>query len=535
MNSLLPMIYEWLRAIWRRRWIALTVAWAVCGFAWIIVLTLPDKFEASAKVYVDARTALRPVLEGIAIDADYDSQLSLVREALLSRPQLEAVARQTNLDANAKDREQLDALIGQLQQEILVVATVTQRQDGTPSRDTMYSIVYQHPDRDTSLDVVRTLLDNFVEGTLSGNRSGADEAEKFLSSQIADLEKRLSDSEARLADFKKRNVGMLPGEERGDYFSRLETEMNLLQQAETSLAVAASRREELRRQLAAARQFVPGTASSSGSAPGGVSADLSVRVLEAEARLEDLLLRYTDKHPEVLALKQTIAELKTRESKEMADLARGGAGTGAIRSLNVNPVFQQIQVQLSQVEVELASFRGAASRHRSEIANLRRFVNSAPEVEQEFARLNRDYGVTKAQYETLVGRLEQARVTDDAAQSGIVRFEVIEPPRADLAPVWPQRTLFMAAALILGIVAGLAAALLPHFVRPTVGDTTALGDLTGLPVLGSVSAIRTPSQSLVLRSETRKVVWTSAALVLVGCAMIVFGSLGASLIRSLLT
>ena len=535
MNSILPIIYSWLRAIWRRRWIALVVAWAVCALAWAVILTLPDRYEASAKVYVDARTALRPVLEGIAIDADYDSQLSLVREALLSRPQLEAVARKTNLDANAKNRAELDDLIGTLQKNIQVVATVTQRQDGSPSRDTIYSIAYQHPNRDKSLEVVRTLLDNFVEGTLSGNRSGADEAESFLTRQIADLEKRLSDSEARLAEFKKRNVGMLPGEEGGDYFSRLENEMTQLQQVETNLAVAASRRAELGRQLSASRQFVPGTAASGGGAMAGASADVSIRVQEAEARLEDLLLRYTEKHPEVLALKQTISELKAREAKELAELARGGAGTGAIRSLNVNPVYQQIQVQLGQVEVELASLRGAAARHRGEIANLRRFVDSAPEVEQEFARLNRDYGVTKTQYETLVGRLEQARVTDDAAQSGIVKFEVLEPPRADLSPVWPKRSLFMIMALALGIGAGLAAGLLPHFVRPTIGDTAALAELTGLTVLGSVSAIRSSAQAQALKIESKRVVMASASLLDIGMAMVIFGGAGARLIRSFIS
>lgn len=535
MNSILPLIYSLLRAVWRRRWLALAVAWAICAGAWLMILALPDRYEANARVYVDARTALRPVLEGIAIETDYDSQISLVREALLSRPQLEAVARKTNLDVGAENQGDMDALINQLMSDIQVIASVTQTQDGSPSRDTVYAISYMHPNRETSLAVVRTLLDNFVEGTLSGNRAGADEAETFLRDQIADLEKRLSEAEARLAEFKKRNVGMLPGESRGDYFSRLESEMTSLQQAETSLAVAASRREELRRQLAAARQFVPGTASSSGSGSSGGSADVSSRVQEAEARLEDLLLRYTDRHPEVLALKQTIADLKSREARELAEISRGGAGTGAIRSLNVNPVYQQIEVQLNQVEVELASLRGAASRHRGEIANLRQFVDSAPEVEQEYARLNRDYGVTKAQYETLVGRLEQARVTDDAAKSGIVRFEVIEPPRAELSPVWPNRRLFMAIALIFGIGAGLAVSLLPHFVRPTIGDTASLADLSGLPVLGSVSAIRTSAQAVELKLESKRVAIAAGALVAAGCAMIVFGGVGARLLRSLIS
>jgi polysaccharide chain length determinant protein (PEP-CTERM system associated) len=536
MNDIMVMVYSYARALWRRRWLAIAVAWAVCALAWLAVLSLPDRYEATARVYVDARTALRPVLEGIAIEEDYDSQLALVREALLSRPQLEAVARATNLDAGVTDAAGMEGLITALQRQISVIATVSQTQGGQQATDTIYSIAYQHTDRQMSLDVVRTLLDNFVEGTLSGNRTGANEAQSFLVRQIADLEKRLSEAEARLAEFKKRNVGMLPGEERGDYFSRLESEMTLLQQAETNLAVASSRREELRRQLAASRQFVPGTAGSGGGgSSSGAVPDVSIRVQEAEARLEDLLLRFTDRHPEVLALRQTISELKGREARELAELARGGAGTGAIRSLNVNPVYQSIQTQLSQVEVELASLRGAASQHRREIAELRRFVDSAPEVEQEFARLNRDYTVQRAQYQQLVERLERAKVSDDAAQSGIVRFDVIEPPRAGLSPVWPKRSVFMLLALMAGLGAGVVLALVPAVLRPTFDDPSSLSRSTGLQVLGSVSALRPAGHLDFVRLESRKVAVACGALFVVGGAMVVFGGAGARLLRSLIT
>lgn len=533
MNELLVTLYSYLRALWRRRWLALAVAWAVCLVGWVIVLTLPDRYEASARVYVDARTPLRPVLEGIAIEADYDSQLALVREALLSRPQLEAVARKTNLDANARSAAALEGLIRGLQSQIRVTATASQTQSGQ-SRDMIYAISYQHPDRDKSIEVVRTLLDNFVEGTLSGNRAGADEAQSFLVSQISDLEKRLAEAEARLADFKKRNVGMLPGEARGDYFSRLDAALSALQQTETNLAVAVSRREELRRQLAAARQFVPGTAGGAAASAAGAVPDVSVRLQEAEARLEELLLRFTDRHPEVVALRQTIEELRAREARELAELARGGTGTGAIRSLNVNPVYQSIQTQLSQVEVELASLRGAANQQRREIAELRRFVDLAPEVEQEFARLNRDYDVQKAQYDQLVERLERARVTDNAAQSGIVRFEIIEPPRAGLFPVWPNRSVFMMLVVLGGLAAGVAAALLPFVLRPTFDDSGSLTRRTGLPVLGAVSALLPPQHGAFVQSEARRVAFAGATLLAVGAVMIVFGGTAARLLRSLM-
>lgn len=503
-------------------------AWAVALVAWVVVLMLPERYEASARVFVDARTPLRPVLEGIAIEPDYESQLSLVREALLSRPQLEAVARQTRLDMHADTPAALDAVVNALQKQIEITGSVA----GNPQaqvRNAIYAISYQNSDRAKSLEVVQRLLTNFEQGTLSGSQSGANEAQSFLNGQIGELEKRLQVSEERLAEFKKRNLGMLPGE-RGDYFTRMNQEMAGLQRAETDLAVAVARRAELRRQLASAKVYLPGTNNGVNSA----TPDITARRQEAEKRLEDLLLRFTDKHPEVIALRRTIADLKQSEAKELAELQRGGAGSGEIRSLSANPVYQQIQSQLSQVDVEIASHQGAADQHRQEIANLRKFVDQAPEVEQELARLNRDYNVTKAQYDQLVTRREQARVSDDAARAGIVRFQTIEPPHADLKPVSPKRKLLFIAVLFLAAGAGLGVGLLPHLLRPTVGDIASLELRFGLPVLGAVSTVRTAEQSAQQRRQILHVMIAGGLLVSLAGLLVIIGDAGARILQNLL-
>jgi polysaccharide chain length determinant protein (PEP-CTERM system associated) len=536
MNDILATIYAYARALWRRRWLAVAAAWAICLLGWLAVAALKDRYEASARVYADARTALQRVVEGIAIDQDFESELQMIREALLSRPQMEAVAHKTRLDVGVTDDAGMEALIASLQQGIKVVATTSgernARRAANEKRDTVYTISYQHPNRAKSVEVVRTLLDNFVEGTLSGNRAGANEAQNFLSGQIAELEKRLAEAEERLAEFKKRNVGMLPGAgDRSDYFTRLSAEQAGLQKARTDLAIAVSRREELQRQLSSARQYVPGTSSAGGS---GVTSDLSARIQQSEAELQELLLRFTEKHPQVIALRENIADLKAREKQELAELSRGGSGSGAIRSLSVNPVYQSIQTQLNQSEVEVAALRGAVSQHEKEIARLGSFVDTAPEVEQEYSRLNRDYDVIKAQYESLVRRLEQARVSDSAAQSGIVRFEVIEPPHATLAPVWPNRKLLTIAVLFAGVLFGVAVALVPQLLRPTFDNTKALANLTGLPVLGAVSLLPKPGAPLLLRREIRWVSLAAGALVVVATALLVIGDEGARAIQKLL-
>lgn len=530
MNEILSLIYSYARAVWRRRWWAVISAWAVALVAWAVVLMMPDRYEASARVFVDTRTALRPVLEGIAIEDNYESQLALVREALLSRPQLEAVARRTNLDAGVTTPAAMEALISSLQGEIQIgSAAPVAAANGGQSRDMIYTITYQNTNREKSVDVVRTLLDNLREGTLTGNRTGATEAQDFLDQQIADLEKRLQEAEGRLAEFKKRNIGMLPNEQRGDYFARLDQEMAGLQQSETALAVALSRQAELKRQLESTRPYLPGTGGGGGATP-----DVSLRRQEAEQRLEALLLRFTERNPEVIAQRAAVEELKAREARELAVLEGGGTGTGAISSLNPNPVYQQIQSQLGQVKVEIASHQGAAAQHRREIANLRRFVDQAPEVAQEYARLNRDYGVLKDQYDQLVGRREQARVTDDAARTGIVRFDTIEPPRADSNPVAPKRQLLFIACLFLAIGAGIGIALLPQLLSPTIDDIPALERRFDLPVLGAVSALRTPDELASGRREFRLMGVAIAVLLALAGILVVAGGAGARALQQLL-
>jgi polysaccharide chain length determinant protein (PEP-CTERM system associated) len=533
MNEILGTLYGYLRAVWARRWVAVGTAWGVALVAWVVVLMIPDRYEASARVFVDSRTALRPVLEGIAIQSDYESQLALVREALLSRPQLEAVAKQTHLDDGITDPAARDVLITVLQKQIQVTSAAPASPDGQ-GQDAVFTISYRHEDRAKSVEVVQKLLDNFVNGTLSGNRAGSSEAQSFLNTQIGELDVRLQAAEARLADFKKRNLGMIPGEG-GDYFTRMNQEMTGLQKAETDLAVALSRRSELQRQLSQARVYLPGASQpASGTALAGGSADITVRRQEAEQKLEELQLRFTDRHPEVVALKQTVQELKQREGKELADLQRGGTGSGEIRSLSVNPVYQEIQSQLNLVQVEIASHQGAAEQHRREIANLRRFVDQAPEIEQEFARLNRDYDVTKAQYEQLVARREQAKVTDDASRAGIVRFDEIEPPRASLEPVSPKRALLFIAVLMLAVGAGIGVALLPTLLKPAFGDVSAVSKDLRVPVLGAISEVQTPDDRLQDKLQLRKVALASVALLVVAGVLLAVGRAGASWLQALI-
>jgi polysaccharide chain length determinant protein (PEP-CTERM system associated) len=484
MDSQVEMIRDEIRGAWRFRWIAVVVAWAVTLVIWAISWSLPDVYEGRTRVYVETSTALRPLLQGLAVQSNVQSQLDLVRQALLSRPSLEKVAIQGDLLTRARTPSSREAALDELRKNIDLSVELAKDSDNY-----LYTIAYRNGNRDKSVTVTRNLLDTFIENVLGQKRSGQESAQAFLRQQIADYERRLSEAEARLATFKKKNLGLVPGEQ-GDYFSRLQAESEAMEKSRTALQVAETRRAELLSQLNGQTPYTPVADSSSASRREGDALDTTSQLQETETRLQDLLLRYTDQHPEVIALRGQIDELRMRRQKELEALRQGRLDQSGGHAAYLNPVYQRIQTSLNETNVELAALRGELGQHQRRSGELRKLADTAPEVEAEYARLNRDYGVTKAQYQSMVERLEQARITDKADETGAVKFNIIDPPVAKLEPVAPKRGAWVVVGMLFGLVAGCGAAYCMNLIRPIFQNARALAFATGLPVLGTIAIAR---------------------------------------------
>jgi polysaccharide chain length determinant protein (PEP-CTERM system associated) len=523
MHALIVKILDDLRGSWRYRWLAVAIAWVVCLLGWAVVFTLPNIYEANARVYVDTQSLLNPLLDSLAVKPNVDSELAMVRQALLSRPKLEEVARETDLDVRAKTAAEKDALIIDLQQRLVITNDV---RTANSTSDGVYRVTFQDPDRTKALEVVRTLLNSFVEDTLSGKREGQEEAQQFLKAQIAEYDVRLQEAESRLAEFKKRNVGKMP-DDRGDYFARMQTAMVELDKVKEELYRAQARRTEIQRQLSGEEPFLFGLddPSTNNSQSAGKS-DLAGRIKQLEAREQELLMKYTEKHPEVIAVRATISDLKTQQAEELDRVRHGRAATGSLsQSLKSNPVYQGIRVDLNRTEIQIAELQQDLAQRQLRVNELKQLVNNVPEVEAELARLNRDYEVTQTQYQELVKRLETARLTEDAAKTGVVNFKTIDPPSAAFEPVAPNRVVMLAMVLVLAVGAGGGAAYLFNMIRPVFYNTRMLGDAMGLPVLGAVSRAWVEEGKWKARAQTLALSGAAALLLVAfGLAVILSGT-----------
>ena len=145
---------------------------------------------------------------------------------------------------------------------------------------------------------------------------------------------------------------------------------------------------------------------------------------------------------------------------------------------------------LAATEVQVASLKARVGEYQSRLAAAREQLKTAPQIEAEAAQLNRDYGIIKSNYESLVQRRQSAVMSGDLDMaSGVVDFRLIDPPRVSPRPVSPNRLMLLGGALVAAVAAGLAIALAASQLRPVYDDAQQLRAKTGLPLLGVVSMI----------------------------------------------
>jgi len=222
----------------------------------------------------------------------------------------------------------------------------------------------------------------------------------------------------------------------------------------------------------------------------------------------------------VVAVKRNIAQLEQQRKAE-AD-AKLRANGGKMHPAPTSPVFQRIRVALAEAEAKVASLRGQVSAQQGQLAESRSAASRMPEVEAELAQLNRDYEVVRKNYEQLVTRRESASLGEKIDQTTkVAEFRVVEPPRVSPKPAQPSRMVVALLAIVAAIGAGAGSTFLLSQLMGTVNDTRQLKEISGRPVLGSVSMVIGPAMREVVDRGNRLFMINVAAFFLVNIAWLV--------------
>lgn len=524
MHEIIGQLSGYLRAMWRHRWYALATAWIVSLIGWGLVTSMPSKFEASARIYVDTTSILGPLMQGLAVKPNLDQQVGMIARTLITRPNLEKVLRNSDLDIRAKNNTEKEELIDMLQARIQLIGT---------GKDNLFSLTYWDSHPAQAKKVVQALVNIFVESSLGDKRKDSESARRFLDEQIKSYEQKLVLAENSLKDFKQKNMGIMP-DDKQNYYGRLSDASARLNQAQLELKEAENGRDAIKSQVAGEDPILlpDETPSEVADAERGRSGykrnpELDERIQSLEKNLDAYRLKYTEQHPDILATKRILAQLQDQKEKEnqaakvdeeieqakhaVEAKASGEKNVMQTRRQNLNPVFQQLKVALGEAEATVASMKARVNEFQNRLSDLKNQATMVPQVEAELSQLNRDYEVNKANYEKLLARRESATMSNEMdAGTGGMDFRVIDPPRVPLAPSSPNRPMLYTFVLLGGLLSGLALAFAMSQIRPMFSDRDGLREFTGLPLLGSVSMIWTPEQRR--KSRRRTIVYAATCL-----------------------
>ncbi len=501
-----------LRGMWKFRWPGLVVAWATAVIGSVAIWKIPDQYEASARIYVDTDSILKPLMSGLAVQPNVEQQISMLSRTLISRPNIEKLIRMADLDLKSQSKSDQESLVEKLSQGIQI---------RTAGGINLYTMNYRDSESERAKRVIQSMVSIFVESGLGASRKDTDSAKTFLNEQIKTFEAKLEEAEARLKEFRLRNLNTQSPDGK-DATARVGELNGQLEAARLQLREAENARDAAKQQLALERAPVGNSATQSLLQESTISVatpELDARIDSQKKNLDALLQRFTEAHPDVAGARRLIKDLEEQKRKEMAELrktamataAAAGTGTGGGSS---SLAAQELSRVLAGAEVQVAALKARVAEYTSRMAQARESLKTAPQVEAEAAQLNRDYAITKKGYEDLVARRQSAIMSGDLdVASGVAEFRLIDPPRVSPKPVSPNRLLLMPIVLLASLGLGMAFAFVASQMRPTFANAEELRLQTGLPLLGVVTMLVTDADRKRSRVSLFRFVAASGGLV----------------------
>jgi succinoglycan biosynthesis transport protein ExoP len=470
-----------LRAAWnRRKWLAVLVFLIpLCG-AVSLVMALPDVYRSTAIVLVEGQELPEDLVRA-TVSSEIETRLRTLSANILRRSRLQELVRQFGLYPDLKEHASTEQAADYMRRDISLEFTPADRR-ARGAGTTSFALRYNGRDPDTVASVTNALASFFIEENLKIRERLATGTTEFLRVQVDQAKKRLDEQERRISELTQRHMGELPQQMQGNV-ARLESLNDQLRQNRSDQTRAQERREAVTGQLTLAE-------SSSGAETD------AMRLARFRRELTTLRIKYTDKWPDIIRIKDEIARLEQRLSNPEPQ-----TNTPEAAALGLTPEVLRLRDALRSANTEMGLLKEEEQRLRRAIEMYQKRVENGPQREPAFQELTRDYQTNKDRYQSLVQRYEAAQLGEsmEQRQKG-ERFTILDPAVPAPTPFAPNRPrlLLVAVAVCLGL-AG-AAVVVAEVLDTSFHSAADLRAVTTVPVL-----VRIPS--IVTEGDTRRRRW----------------------------
>lgn len=508
-NSVFSGLYLELQRAMPNRWLGVVVAALMVATIATVVMAMPDQYESRSRMYINSEVVLRPLLRGIASEEDAESRedlLKVLQTTVLNTNNIDRLLEIPDLGFDLSTEDRRNKARGMIRTGV----TIAEQED----TKNLFDLAYTDTDPARARNVLQGLLAVMIESKMGLAQKGYDDARKFLDAQIEAYEQQLRELEAKITAHRMENAMVLGTT---THQQRRDAQLAVLRDAQIARQVAASNRDRLKTQIEAAKK--PGADATAALYATDQTFPAAIdRLTALQAQLSQLLLVFTDQHPDVIATKREI-RLLTQQYGLGEDMgaavaqpftalpgqvppssavnAAAGAPTqttpvavGPAATPVAAPARDPGGVQMQLIRANFAVM-DAERRVRDAMAAVQAIeaeATLAPAAEQTLESMNREYAIVKENYEQLIRRRESAKITAAAdISSGVEQFRVIEAATLPTAPASPDRPTFLILGALLAVVAGGALAYGLGLMRGAFVSAAEAEQTLGLPVIATLA------------------------------------------------
>ena len=510
---------SYVEIFFRRKWLLITPTALLCGLFLAYSFTIPSKYRTSTIVLVEEEKVSNPLIAGLALSTSVRDRLETIVKILLSRPLLEQVVSELNLDEGVmKNPMAYEDLINSLRLSISVQLIA----------GGILKVSAEDRDPVICQKVANTITTLFIKHNLELQMRETNAGIDFLLNQRDIYEKKLKESEKSLREFKEKYQGLLsvrasdelskilgpPGSSASmplvntEVLRYTEYKGDLIR-FNLDLKEMLNKREQLLKQMYNEQEYVV-----SERAANPVVKQLEEDLANKQVTLTKLLVDATEQHPTVARLKKEIDDLRETVKRKRTE-------TVSVQDKEIlNPYYQSIRDDLNKLDRDVESMKTRIKLTEIYVEEETENIKSIPKREEEFASLQRDYGINATIYTQLTQKLETAYITQrlELQEKG-TKFRIVEPARVPLKPFKPNRQFMAFAGVSLGMLIGVGLIFLAEMTDHSFTDINQLRTFLNIPVLASISQILTVEEAEEIKAKRR--LWTLSLI-----AFILFSLLG---------
>jgi protein tyrosine kinase modulator len=517
-----PGLSEYFSILRKRRRLLLLVAGPIILAGALAALLLPDVYRSSGLIEIEESDSTKGaqsqnIKDVVARDTDEpqyaDQYVQSLGTLVLNEKNLSQLLKEHTLydDQNVDPHATIQQLRSDIRVDIVTMPILDPQSGRERNIVTAFTVSYDNRDPERARDGAKWLVDAYLKQNRLDREQYASGAAKFFGAEAERVRKHVTELEAKLAEFKAKNIGRLPdlNQMNLNVMDRTENELN---NVETQIQALRRDRVFIMSQLQQAQAVGPETGNlhaleedykrrstvydprhpdmialrrqiealrAGGSSTGQT---LSAQLQTQRSNLAEARQRYSDDHPDVKAILRNIQALE----------ARIAAGETADRSIaSDSPMAVQLQTQLSATDTQLAAQTARAADLRAKLNDIEGRMTAAPEVERDYQIVTRDLASARTQYEELLKRQMDAQVSAAAIAGGSAdKFRVKASPSTPDEPAKPQRIAIVIIAVVLGVIVGLSSIVVAQILDQTVRGVRDIREILDVTPLSAVPVIR---------------------------------------------